>query len=153
MSYCLHCNKRLGWLKRPVDGVYCGPECRDRAIEEMLERQRLSAEEVDAEERMRERERLEIEAAMLRGKSEVIVKPNLSDSVPCPKCGGHWKHVRGGGGLGRDRGDCTACGYHTDFMAIEQCPNCRCFSLVVESQDDARCPRCKSRPRRRRQIA
>ena len=39
------------------------------------------------------------------------------------------------------------------FVSIEQCSHCMCHSLVVESLDDARCPRCKSRPRRRRQIA
>ncbi len=150
---CLHCQKKLGWFKKPVEEIYCSELCRDAAMEEMLIRHQQEAEQREAEERARERERLEMEAAMLRGKSEVVLKPTVGMRTPCPKCGGSWRHVHGGGGFGRDRGECSSCGFRSDFIAIEQCPNCRCLSLVVESQDDARCPRCKSRPRRRRQIA
>jgi hypothetical protein len=155
---CLHCGKKISWLKKPVDGVYCTNECRDESFEDMirkrLEVQRVEAtlEAAEAEERARERERLETEAAMLRGISEVVRKPLLTES-PCPKCDGPWRRVQGAGSFGRDVGECASCGFSAEFIAIEHCPNCRCHSLVVESQDDARCPKCKSRPRRRRQIA
>ena len=159
MRRCVQCESKIQFLKRPVDGLYCSAECRDRALEESLARaaERAMLEEaalirLEAEERARERERLEIEAARLRGTSDVVLRPDLATS-PCPKCGRTWHFVHGGGSLGRCRGDCPSCGLEAEFMTIEQCPNCRCHSLIVESQDDARCPRCKSRPRRRRQIA
>jgi hypothetical protein len=156
---CLQCDKKIGWLKRPVEGSYCSVDCRDRALEAASARKReraleLEAEliEREAEVRAKERERLEIEAAMLRGKSEIVLKPVPAES-PCPKCGGVWSQASGAGSMGRHLGECGACGFRAQFIAIESCPNCRCHSLIIESQDDARCPRCKSRPRRRRQIA
>ena len=151
--HCLQCDKKIGWLKKPIDGSYCSDACRDAALEELrqLEQSRLARIEADAF--VRERERLEVEAAMLRAQSEIVRRPTLAHDSACPKCGAPWKHVHGGGSLGRDRGDCSSCGFQAEFIGIEQCPNCRCVSLLVESQDDARCPRCKSRPRRRRQIA
>lgn len=150
---CLQCDKKIGWLKRPIDGSYCSEECRDLAAEELRRREQAMYARIEAEAFVRERERLEVEAAMLRQQSEVVRRPTLAQGSSCPKCGAPWKHVHGGGSLGRDRGDCASCGFHAEFLGIEQCPNCRCISLLVESQDDARCPRCKSRPRRRRQIA
>jgi hypothetical protein len=156
---CLHCGKKVGWLKKPVDGLYCGVRCRDGAQEEALRRRHAedlareaSLAAFEAEHRAIERERLEIEAATLRGKSEIVLKPNLAHT-PCPKCGSDWDRRPGRGALGHDMGECRHCAYRADFISIETCPNCRCQSLVVESLDDARCPRCKSRPRRRRQIA
>ncbi len=156
---CLHCEKKIGWLKNPVDGLYCTPLCRDEARQELTLRQREATMRLDAEFedrdaalRAKERERLEIEAALLRGKSEVVVRPDVVQS-PCPKCGAPWNHRHGAGGFGRNVGECPGCGFRAEFISIEHCPNCRSHSLIVESQDDARCPRCKSRPRRRRQIA
>ena len=152
---CLQCNKGIGWLKRPVDGSYCSADCRDRSLEEAAHRKReIEAELIqrEAEVRAKDRERLESEAAMLRGKSEIVLKPVPAES-PCPKCGGVWSQASGAGSMGRHLGECGACGFRAEFVAIENCPNCRCHSLIIESQDDARCPRCKSRPRRRRQIA
>jgi predicted Zn-ribbon and HTH transcriptional regulator len=150
---CLQCDKKIGWLKKPVDGSYCSEECRAAAMEEMRWREQETLARLEAEELSRERERLEIEAAMLRQQSEVVRRPSLAQNSDCPKCSAPWRHVHGGGKLGRDRGECSSCGFQAEFLGIEQCPNCRCISLLVESQDDARCPRCKSRPRRRRQIA
>jgi hypothetical protein len=159
MGHCLHCDKRIGFLKKPVDGAYCSTQCRDAALEQMFARERddartreLAFEAQQAEMRERERERLETEAAAIRGKSDVVQRPTPSDT-PCPKCGSGWTAMIGGGSMGRNRGRCGRCGFGAEFVAIEDCPNCRCHSLVVESDDDARCPRCKSRPRRRRQIA
>ena len=159
MGHCLHCEKRIGFLKKPVDGEYCSAKCRDGAKELSLAREQAAAIARDAEHEQREREfhanereRLEIEAVMLRGKSDVVPRPTPSDS-PCPKCSSSWTVMVGSGTLGRHRGRCARCGFGAEFVAIEDCPNCRCHSLVVESDDDARCPRCKSRPRRRRQIA
>ncbi|HEX4337440.1 MAG TPA: hypothetical protein VH062_16110 [Polyangiaceae bacterium] len=156
---CLQCDKKVGWLKRPVDASYCSVECRDRALEASAEQRRTRAlaleaelEQREADMRAKERERLEIEAAMLRGKSEIVLKPVPSES-PCPKCGSVWSQASGAGSMGRHLGECGACGFRAEFIAIESCTNCRCQSLIIESQDDARCPRCKSRPRRRRQIA
>jgi ubiquitin C-terminal hydrolase len=160
MSQCLHCEKRIGFLKKPVDGAYCSDQCRDQAVEKLFAKERddarareAIAEVQDREVRMRERERLEYEAAMLRGKSDVVPRPTSSETSPCPKCSSPWTTMAGAGALGTCRGRCGRCGFSAEFVAIEQCPNCRCQSLVVESDDDARCPRCKSRPRRRRQIA
>ncbi|HEX7670291.1 MAG TPA: hypothetical protein VF395_11935 [Polyangiaceae bacterium] len=159
MRTCIQCDKKIGFLKKPVDGGYCSTACRDAALEESLLREReraLFQEEelirLEAEERAVERERLEIEAARLRGTSDVVLRPDLTRE-PCPKCGQNWKQIHGGGRFGKYRGECSSCGFEAEFVAIEQCANCRCHSLIVESQDDARCPRCKSRPRRRRQIA
>lgn len=151
--HCLQCEKKIGWLKKPVDGSYCSEECRAVAMEEMRARELEELARLEADAFSRERERLEIEAAMLRAQSEVVRIPSIAENSACPRCNAPWKHVHGGGSLGRDRGDCANCGFHAEFLGIEQCPNCRCTSLLVESQDDARCPRCKSRPRRRRQIA
>jgi hypothetical protein len=159
MRRCLHCDRKIGFLRKPVDGVFCSIDCHDRAIYEAREReyQRAIEEEAalerdDALYRAEERERLENEAARLRATSDVVLRPDL-DQAPCPKCGDKWRLIRGGGSFGRDRGHCPSCGFHSEFLSIEHCENCRCTSLVVESDDDARCPRCKSRPRRRRQIA
>jgi hypothetical protein len=159
MRNCLHCDKKIGFLKKPVDGVYCTTTCRDDALAQLLLRERemafLREEQMMREEAVEHagvRECLEIEAARLRGTSDVVLRPDLN-ATPCPKCGGNWHHLHGGGALGRDRGKCPSCGLEAEFIAIETCANCRCHSLIVESEDDARCPRCKSRPRRRRQIA
>ena len=159
MAHCIECNKKIGWLKRAVEGAYCSEECRDRSLSEFLRREQELADErfamqlaVESEERTRVRQRLELEAATIRATSEVVMKSSIG-GAPCPRCGSPWSAVQGGGSFGRDRGDCHRCGYHAEYLAVEQCPNCRCQSLVVESEDDARCPRCKSRPRRRRQIA
>jgi len=151
--HCLQCDKKIGWLKKPVDGSYCSDECRDVAMEELRVREEEAFSRLRTDAFARERERLEVEAAMLRAQSEVVRRPTLAHDSACPKCAAPWKHVHGGGKLGRDRGECPSCGLQAEFLGIEQCPNCRCISLLVESQDDARCPRCKSRPRRRRQIA
>lgn len=159
VTNCLHCEKKISWLKRPVEGLYCSEACRDeayehslRALREEAERQEAELEALEAEFRASERERLEIEAAMLRGRSEIVLRPGMS-GTPCPGCGGEWTVMQGGGAFGKSLGECGPCGFKAEFLCIEGCPNCRCHSLVVESQDDARCPRCKSRPRRRRQIA
>ncbi len=156
---CVHCEKKIGWLKKPVEGSYCSELCRDGAREQADRRQHATAVLLEAElaareaeQRALERERLEIEAAMLRGRSEVVLKPSCAQ-FPCPKCGAAWNQSPGAGALGRQLGECQHCGFRAEFIAIESCPNCRCHSLIIESPDDARCPRCKSRPRRRRQIA
>ncbi|HVU00834.1 MAG TPA: hypothetical protein VHE30_03750 [Polyangiaceae bacterium] len=159
MRRCIHCDRRLHLFSRRVDELYCSEECREAELEEAREREweRALAEEAEYERfeamlRAEERERLEYAAACLREKSDVILRPDL-EQVPCPKCGAGFRLSRGGGSFGRDRGECPGCHFQADFLAIEECPNCRCTSLVVETLDDARCPRCKSRPRRRRQIA
>lgn len=159
MRACIQCDKKIGFLRKPVDGAYCSIACSDAALEESLLREREHAifqeaelTRQESEERALERERLEIEAARLRGTSDVVLRPDLT-AAPCPKCGHNWHQVHGGGAFGRHRGECPGCGLAAEFVAIEQCSNCGCHSLIVESQDDARCPRCKSRPRRRRQIA
>jgi hypothetical protein len=156
---CLHCGGKIGWLKKAIDDVYCSVECREEAIEEMLRRRHEDAlrtealiEAEAAEERNRERERLETAAAHLRGVSDVVRRPSIGQE-PCPKCAAPWNHMHGAGALGRSLGECGHCGFRAEFLSIDACPNCRCHSLIVESPDDARCPRCKSRPRRRRQIA
>jgi hypothetical protein len=73
-------------------------------------------------------------------------------SGPCPKCHGVWTVEIGAGDLGRSRGTCRQCGFRTDFISVESCPNCRCASLVVLDVDEARCPRCKTRVRSQSQA-
>jgi hypothetical protein len=156
---CLHCDKKIRWLKRPVEGLYCSEPCRDEAHEESLRalreeaaRQEAEFDAIEADFRASERERLEIEAALLRGRSEIVLRPGVS-GTPCPACNGEWTVMQGGGSFGKSLGRCGQCDFRAEFLSVDGCPNCRCHSLVVESEDDARCPRCKSRPRRRRQIA
>jgi hypothetical protein len=165
MARCVRCDRKIGWLRRAVDGCYCSTACRRASHLDELERLRAEAAQrgaeedgfsrglaVDPEERSRIRVKLELEAAVLRAKAE-IARREAEEGPRCPKCGAGWSERRGAGAQGRDHGACGACGFAAEFVAIEQCPNCGCGSLVVESEDDARCPRCKSRPRRRRQIA
>src|SRR5947207_4113238 len=104
---CLQCDKKIGWLKRPIEGTFCSESCRDQSQAEAALRRRenalqLEAElaEREAEIRAEERERLEIEAAMLRGKSEIVLKPVPAES-PCPKCGSVWSQASGAGSMGR----------------------------------------------------
>ena len=156
MATCLECEVKIGWLKKPVEGVYCSEACREASLRAASERERRGTAARIAEALAEERTRLEREAAAaLRASnpvSEVVLKAPAGQ-LPCPKCSAPWAAVQGGGRFGRHRGDCARCGFSAEFIAVEACPNCRCASLVVESEDDARCPRCKSRPRRRRQIA
>lgn len=160
MARCLECGSRIGWLKRPVASVYCSGRCRDAArakiaaLEaELLARLEAEHESLAAIDRLKERDRLESEAAFLLRTESEIVRKGPGPGAPCPKCGAEWKEVPGGGQFGRTRGQCVPCGFQAEFLVIEKCPHCRCHSLVVETEDDARCPRCKSRPRRQRQIA
>lgn len=160
MTRCLECNSKIGWLRKRVEDVYCSEACRDDARDRARRQElqliaRIEAERdmLAASERLRERERLEHEAAsVLRTTSDIVKKADAS-GAPCPKCGLPWAEESGAGSFGRTRGHCGRCGFQAQFIAIEDCVHCRCHSLVVESEDDARCPRCKSRPRRRRQIA
>jgi hypothetical protein len=99
--------------------------------------------------RREERMRLEAEAALLRSVSSACYVGESSLSR-CPRCDGHW-HVHSG--PGGSHGKCGCCGFDAMFVAIEECPHCESQSLVVESDDEARCPRCRNHPRRARQVA
>lgn len=158
MTRCLECNSRIGWLKKRVESVYCSESCRDVARDRAFRRELQLMAQIESErdvmaasERARERDRLEQDARMVTS-SDVVTKGTPS-GASCPKCGSGWVEEQGAGAFGRNRGHCARCGFHAEFISIEACLHCRCHSLVIESSDDARCPRCKSRPRRRRQIA
>ena len=160
MVRCLECSAKIGWLRRPVSGLYCSARCRDsaRAKVERLENELLSRlaaehESLAAVERLKELNRLESDAASLLRMTSEVVRKGAGGRSHCPKCSEQWEEVQGGGSFGKNRGRCTHCGFSAEFLKIEDCPHCRCHSLVVETEDDARCPRCKSRPRRQRQIA
>lgn len=160
MDRCLECNSKIGWLKKRVEEVYCSERCCDEARDRSRKRELQLIAQIEADrealavaERLRERERLEHEAASVLRTTSDIVKKGDASRAPCPKCGLPWAEEHGVGSFGRTRGHCGRCGFQAEFITVEVCLHCRCSSLVVESEDDARCPRCKSRPRRRRQIA
>src|SRR5689334_21185767 len=105
---CLQCEKKISWLKKPVDGSYCSEECRTVAFEETRMREQEALARLESDALARERERLEIEAAMLRAQSEVVRRPTLAENSLCPKCSAPWRHIHGGGSMGRDIGNCAS---------------------------------------------
>lgn len=159
MAHCIECNAKIPWFKRR-SSIYCSPSCegeaRARAVEGELrliariEAQRDSEASIA---RHLERARLEQEAEGLLRKTSDIVRRADAAACPCPKCGSAWEEQQGKGSFGRNKGRCLRCGFHAEFIAILDCSHCQCHSLVLETEDEARCPRCKSRPRRGRQIA
>ena len=144
---CLHCDKKIGFFKTPIEGIYCTYDCRNAAREAQLKL------EDEARDRARGRElQAELEAQE-RLQSQVVAKDQASRRSVCPKCASPWHCVEGGGAGGSDRGECTYCGFNAEFISIEECPNCRCVSLVVRSPEEARCPKCKTHARHQRRIA
>src|SRR5258708_10743066 len=158
MAYCVECNSRIAWFKR--SSIYCGPQCegeaRARAVVgelkllAQIEAERDSQASID---RLAERERLEREDESLLRKTSEIVRRADAAARPCPKCGSAWEEQQGGGRFGRNKGRCLRCGFQAEFIAIVDCGHCQCRSLVVETEDEARCPRGKSRPRGGRHSA
>jgi hypothetical protein len=146
-EHCIWCNRRLD--ESEMGSAYCSDACRVEAIRKLLRRERFKAMRHETVRRREERQRLEAEAALLRSLSDAcyVGGPSLSK---CPRCEGNW-HVHAAPGL--SSGSCGCCGFKATFSAIEECPHCESQSLVVESHDEARCPRCKNHPRRARQVA
>ena len=144
---CVHCEKKIGLFKKPIEGIYCSADCSNAA---RVEQARQAKE---AEQRALEQARLDSEADGERAHSGVIAKAARELLGQCPKCSHDWKYVPGAGSAGLDVGECGHCGFTAEFLAIEACENCRTPSMVVRSEHDARCPKCKSRPNRSRQSA
>lgn len=159
MAHCIECNSKIAWFKRR-SSVYCSAECEGEAraravlgelqVLARIEAERDSQASID---RHSERIRLETEAENLLRKTSDIVRTADAAARPCPKCGSAWEEQQGMGSFGRNKGRCHRCGFQAEFIAILDCAHCQCHSLVVETDDEARCPRCKSRPRLGRQIA
>jgi hypothetical protein len=146
-DHCIWCNREIGL--QSAGSAYCSDACRVEAIRKLLRRERFKAMRHETVRRREERQRLEAEAALLRSLSNGCFVDESSLSR-CPKCDGGWQvHTTAGVSHGR----CGCCGFHSSFVAIEECPHCESQSLVVESSDEARCPRCRNHPRRARQVA
>lgn len=148
-GHCIWCNRQLGAGPESESSAYCSDVCRVEAIRKLLRRERFKAMRHEKIRREEERKRLEAEAALLRSLSSNCVVTE-SSLTKCPRCEGNW-HVHSGSS--RSSGACGCCGFRAMFVAIEECPHCESQSLVVESADDAKCPRCKNHPRRVRQVA
>lgn len=144
-GHCIWCNRMLDDTESA--SAYCSDACRVEAIRKLLRRERFKAMRHESIRRREERMRLEAEAALLRSLSSGCFV-NQSSLSHCPRCDGHW-HVHSGS---ESHGKCR-CGFEATFVAIEECPHCESQSLVVQSDDEARCPRCKNHPRRARQVA
>ena len=148
-GHCIWCNRELGAVSESSGSAYCSDACRVEAIRKLLRRERFKAMRHETIRRREERQRLEAEAALLLalgGSCQV----NESSLSRCPRCDGNW-HVHSVSGS--SHGHCGCCGLDTPFVAIEECPHCESQSLIVESDEEARCPRCKNHPRRARQVA
>lgn len=148
-GHCIWCNRQLAANAEPDASAYCSDSCRVEAIRKLLRRERFKAMRHEKARRQEERKRLEAEAALLRSLTNgcSVVESSLSK---CPRCDGNW-HVHTSSS--HSSGSCGCCGFRASFVAIEECPHCESQSLVVETVDEARCPRCKNHPRRARQVA
>jgi hypothetical protein len=135
---CVQCDKKIGFFKTPIDGIYCSYDCRDAARRDIKENQKRAAERQVAAERAAAEAEEAAAVESRRSQAEIVLKNT------CPKCGVGWGYDAGAGAGGLDHGHCTKCGFSADFSAIEKCPTCTQMSLVVEAES-ARCPRCKFR--------
>lgn len=148
-GHCIWCNRDIDLASQAAGSAYCSDGCRVEAIRKLLRRERFKAMRHERLHREAERKRLEAEAALLRSLSDTCFVGE-SSLTKCPRCDGVW-HVHAASSL--SSGSCGCCGFHATFVAIEECPHCESQSLIVESVDEAKCPRCKNHPRRARQVA
>jgi hypothetical protein len=137
---CVQCERKIGLFKRPVDGLYCSPMCRDAA--EAAERENSARAIPDVEPLLDSAPLPSVASAPV----SAVVPLGGTGHDSCPKCSASWAVQLGVGTMGRHAGACRRCGFSVEFFAIQACPNCRCSSLVVNDARDARCPRCKARP-------
>jgi hypothetical protein len=135
---CVQCDKKIGFFKSPIEGVYCSYACRDASRQAIKDNEKRAAERKAEAERAAAEAEAEAAAESRRSQAEVTLKNT------CPKCGASWKYGAGEGAKGLDHGRCDKCGFSTDFETIEKCPTCTMTSLVVAAEG-ARCPRCKFR--------
>lgn len=135
---CVQCDKKIGFFKTPVEGIYCSAECQTAAKRDIEENQRRAAERLEEEQRAAREAEERAAAEAERISVELAVKS------ACPKCSTAWKYERAAGAEGLDHGECSKCGFSASFSAIESCPTCTSMSFVV-GPDGARCPRCKTR--------
>jgi hypothetical protein len=148
---CAWCNRNFDSTVAGEHGVYCSTECHSESVLHLLRRERHSIARHDSFLRAAERFRLENEAARLRSARRAA--ESKGKHAHCPKCSAEWCCSAVSGAPARHRGECSHCGFAAEFVAIEQCPHCEDHSLLIVSADTARCPRCKSQPRRQRQVA
>lgn len=140
MAVCLQCDQKIGMFKRAIEGVYCSYGCRDAARAARREAEERHSQAVVTQ------QTLEPQPEAPRMQSQVVAKGPVPAYTECPKCSSEWSYEAGAGALGLHHGECNRCGYRADFLTIDVCPNCRCRSLVGQT-DEARCPRCKTRVR------
>ena len=135
---CVQCDKKIGFFKTPIEGIYCSYDCREAARNDIKENEKRAQERKVMAERAAVEAQEQAAAESRRSQAEATLKNT------CPKCGQPWKFAAGGGPSGSDHGECVKCGFSSNFSAIEKCPTCTGMSLVVEATG-ARCPRCKYR--------
>ncbi len=136
---CIQCNSKIGFFKTPIEGVYCTYDCRNDARREIESAQKANQELAVAARARAERD------AEDRRRSETVARTEIEKKSTCPKCASAWSLVQGGGAMGLHVGDCASCGFSSEFLRIEACPNCHGTSLVVGPDEAGRCPKCKFR--------
>ena len=134
---CIQCSQKIGFFKSPIEGVYCSYDCRNDARAEI---ERAQSENLALEAAARRQAEQEAEE---RRRSETVLKAEFAKASHCPKCEKPWSLVQGGGAMGLDVGDCASCGFSSEFLRVDKCPNCHSDSLVIQSGETGKCPRCK----------
>jgi hypothetical protein len=118
-----------------VDGIYCSLDCQGVAQTEIIK-----AEQARAVQRAEADKQAEADAQVAAAKyAEEQAAQKLLET--CPKCGASWAYAPGP----PHTGNCSACGFGSEFTAIDSCPGCSGKTLVVAPDGTSRCPRCKHR--------
>lgn len=133
---CIQCDSKIGVFRTALEGVYCSVACRDASHAAIARRAVLPPDPQPSRPRLH---------------SERVPKAHVHGV--CPKCEREWSVAPGAGPLGAHAGQCRWCGYGATFVAIERCATCRSTSLVMETPEDGRCPRCKTRAGRYRRLS
>lgn len=134
---CVQCGKKIGFFTKAVEKVYCSEDCAEVAHKEMA-RQQQEADVLRDEARRQEAEEAERQLA-----EERVAREHDQLLRTCPKCAKPWQYTAAAEDGGPHAGSCSACGFSSEFVRIEACPNCRTTSLMVAPNGAARCPRCK----------
>jgi len=138
-NVCVHCEKKIGFLKTPIEGIYCSYDCRNAARDHFRESERKSQERIVEAQRKAAEQAAESQRRVHAEQAAMQVRGR------CPKCSAPWAFSNSGAPHGAHSGKCSKCLFTTEFASIELCPVCKCQSLVVSVDADTRCPRCKYR--------
>jgi hypothetical protein len=132
---CIQCGKKIGLFTKAVEGIYCSLDCQGTAQAEIVE-----AEAAASVQRAEAQKQAEADAE--KAQAEYAERQAAAQLLQtCPKCGATWAYAAGP----PQQGSCSACGFSTEFTAIEACPSCSGKTLVLAPDGSKRCPRCKYR--------